>query len=122
MVHATSPAAPISMQDVRAAAARIAGAVEQTPCVHSRTLSRLAGAQVYLKFENLQFTASFKERGALNKLLSLSDAERRRGVIAMSAGNHAQAVAYHAARLGIPTTIVMPRGSPTHKIRENQVT
>jgi threonine dehydratase len=89
--------------------------------VHSRTLSKLTGAEVFLKFENLQFTASFKERGALNKLLSLSDADRRRGVIAMSAGNHAQAVAYHAARLGIPATIVMPRGSPNTKIRNTQI-
>ncbi len=111
----------VTIDDIRAAAQRISGAVEQTPCVHSRTLSRLAGAQVYLKFENLQFTASFKERGALNKLLSLSQAERRRGVIAMSAGNHAQAVAYHAARLGIPTTIVMPKGSPNTKIKNTQV-
>jgi threonine dehydratase len=76
---------------------------------------------VFLKFENLQFTASFKERGALNKLLSLDAQERKRGVIAMSAGNHAQAVAYHAARLGIPATIVMPRGSPNTKIRNTQV-
>ncbi len=111
----------VSIDDIRAAVRRISGAVEQTPCVHSRTLSRLAGAEVYLKFENLQFTASFKERGALNKLLSLSEAERRRGVIAMSAGNHAQAVAYHAARLGIPTTIVMPKGSPNTKIKNTQV-
>jgi threonine dehydratase len=111
----------VSIDDIRAAARRISGAVEQTPCVHSRTLSRLAGAQVYLKFENLQFTASFKERGALNKLLSLSEAERQRGVIAMSAGNHAQAVAYHAARLGIPSTIVMPKGSPNTKIKNTQV-
>ena len=110
-----------SLDDIRAAAARIAGAVEQTPCVHSRTLSRLTGAEVYLKFENLQFTASFKERGALNKLLSLSDEERKRGVIAMSAGNHAQAVAYHAARLGIPARIVMPKGSPNTKIRNTLV-
>src|SRR5688572_11024954 len=121
MVHATSPTAPISMADVRAAAARIAGAVEQTPCVHSRTLSRLTGAQVFLKFENLQFTASFKERGALNKLLSLSAEERARGVIAMSAGNHAQAVAYHAARLGVPAVIVMPKGSPNTKIKNTRV-
>src|SRR5688572_7642058 len=111
----------ISIDDVRAAAARIAGAVEHTPSVHSRTLSRLTGAQVFLKFENLQFTASFKERGALNKLLSLSPEERRRGVIAMSAGNHAQAVAYHAARLGIPAVIVMPRGSPNTKVKNTQV-
>ena len=111
----------IGLDDIRAAAQRIAGAVEQTPFVHSRTLSRLTGAQVFLKFENLQFTASFKERGALNKLLSLSEAERRRGVIAMSAGNHAQAVAYHAARLGIPAMIVMPKGSPNTKIKNTQV-
>ena len=112
---------PVTLEDIRAAAQRIAGAVEHTPCVHSRTLSNLTGAQVHLKFENLQFTASFKERGALNKLLSLSEAERRRGVIAMSAGNHAQAVAYHAARLGIPATIVMPKGSPNTKIKNTQV-
>jgi threonine dehydratase len=111
----------VTLDDIRAAGKRIAGALEPTPCVHSRTLSKLTGAEVFLKFENLQFTASFKERGALNKLLSLSDADRRRGVIAMSAGNHAQAVAYHAARLGIPATIVMPRGSPNTKIRNTQV-
>jgi len=111
----------VSIDDIRAAAARIAGAVEQTPCVESRTLSRLTGARVFLKFENLQFTASFKERGALNKLLSLSADERRRGVIAMSAGNHAQAVAYHAARLGIPAVIVMPKGSPNTKVKNTQV-
>jgi threonine dehydratase len=112
---------PVTIEDIRAAAQRISGAVERTPCVHSRTLSRLAGAEVFLKFENLQFTASFKERGALNKLLSLGEAERKRGVIAMSAGNHAQAVAYHSARLGIPATIVMPRGSPNTKIKNTQV-
>ena len=106
---------------IRAAAARIAGAVERTPFLPSRTLSRLTGCEVFLKFENLQFTASFKERGALNKLLSLSPAERKRGVIAMSAGNHAQAVAYHAARLGIPAVIVMPRGSPNTKVKNTRV-
>jgi threonine dehydratase len=111
----------VSMEDIRAAAQRIAGAIEHTPCVHSRTLSRLTGAQVWLKFENLQFTASFKERGALNKLLCLSAAERKRGVIAMSAGNHAQAVAYHAARLGIPAVIVMPKGSPNTKVKNTRV-
>ena len=111
----------VTLDDIRAAAQRIAGAVEDTPCLHSRTLSRLTGAEVFLKFENLQFTASFKERGALNKLLSLDAAERKRGVIAMSAGNHAQAVAYHAARLGVPATIVMPRGSPNTKIRNTQI-
>jgi threonine dehydratase len=111
----------VTLDDIRAAAQRIAGATERTPFVHSRTLSRLTGAEVFLKFENLQFTASFKERGALNKLLSLSDEERRRGVIAMSAGNHAQAVAYHAARLGIPAVIVMPEGSPNTKIKNTRV-
>ena len=110
-----------TLEDIRAAAARLRGAIEHTPFVHSRTLSRLTGAEVFLKLENLQFTASFKERGALNKLLALSSAERRRGVIAMSAGNHAQAVAYHAARLGIPAVIVMPKGSPNTKIRNTRV-
>src|SRR6185503_19386333 len=90
--------------------------LEATPCLHSRTLSKLTGADVFLKFENLQFTASFKERGALNKLLSLDAEERKRGVIAMSAGNHAQGVAYHAGRLGIPATIVMPSFTPNAKV------
>src|SRR3979411_3077667 len=112
---------PVTIDDIRAAAKRIAGAVEQTPFVRSRTLSKLTGAEIFLKFENLQFTASFKERGALNKLLSLSAAERKRGVIAMSAGNHAQAVAYHAARLGIPAVIVLPRGSPHTKGEKKRV-
>src|SRR5207302_699017 len=112
---------PVTIDDIRAAAKRIAGAVEHTPFVHSRTLSKLTGAEIFLKFENLQFTASFKERGALNKLVSLSEAERKRGVIAMSAGNHAQAVAYHAARLRIPAVIVMPKGSPNTKVRNTRV-
>ena len=111
----------ITLEAIRAAAARIHGALERTPFLRSQTLSRLTGCELHLKFENLQFTASFKERGALNKLLSLTDAERRRGVIAMSAGNHAQAVAYHAARLGIPAVIVMPKGSPNTKIKNTQV-
>jgi len=111
----------VSLSDVREAAKRIAGAVERTPCVHSRTLSQLTGADVFLKFENLQFTASFKERGALNRLLLLSEAERRRGVIAMSAGNHAQGVAYHAARLGIRSVIVMPKGTPNTKVKNTRV-
>jgi len=111
----------ITLADIRAAAERLGGAIENTPCLPSRTLSNLTGAEVFLKFENLQFTASFKERGALNKLLSLGAEERARGVIAMSAGNHAQAVAYHAARLGIPAVIVMPKGSPNTKIRNTQV-
>jgi len=111
----------VTLKDVRNAAKRIAGAVERTPCLHSRTLSRLTGAEVWLKFENLQFTASFKERGALNKLLSMPDAERKRGVIAMSAGNHAQGVAHHATRLGARAVIVMPRGTPNTKVRSTQV-
>ena len=111
----------LSLADIRAAAARIEGALARTPFLPSQTLSRLTGCELHLKFENLQFTASFKERGALNKLLSLSEAERKRGVIAMSAGNHAQAVAHHAARLGIPAVIVMPKGSPNTKIKNTQV-
>src|SRR3954468_16105694 len=111
----------ISLESIRAASERIAGALERTPFLPSQTLSRLTGCELHLKFENQQFTASFKERGALNKLLSLSDAERKRGVIAMSAGNHAQAVAYHAARLGIPAVIVMPKGSPNTKVKNTLV-
>ena len=110
----------ISIADIRAAAARIADAVERTPAHHSRTLSKIAGCEIYLKFENLQFTASFKERGALNKLLSLSAEERQRGVVAMSAGNHAQGVAYHAGRLGIPATIVMPESTPFNKVKHTK--
>ncbi len=113
--------AEVSLGDIRAAAARIAGAVERTPCLRSRTLSALTGCELWLKFENLQFTASFKERGALNKLLTLAESERRRGVIAMSAGNHAQGVAYHAARLGVRAVIVMPRGTPNNKVKSTQV-
>ena len=111
----------VSLEQVRSAAQRIAGAVERTPCLPSRTLSALTGAEVWLKFENLQFTASFKERGALNKLLLLGEDGRRRGVIAMSAGNHAQGVAYHARRLGTRAVIVMPRGTPNNKVRSTQV-
>ncbi|MBS7541920.1 threonine ammonia-lyase [Ancylobacter oerskovii] len=106
----------VSLADVEAAAARIAGAVAATPFVPSQTLSRQLGAEVWLKFENLQFTASFKERGALNKLLSLSAAEQARGVIAASAGNHAQGVAYHARRTGVSATIVMPTTTPNLKV------
>ncbi len=105
-----------TLQDIREAAGQIAGTLPRTPCAVSRTLSQILGVELVLKFENLQFTASFKERGALVKLLSLSSAERARGVIAMSAGNHAQAVAYHARRLGIPATIVMPRTTPNVKV------
>jgi len=100
---------------VRAAQQRIAGQLSATPCLHSRTLSKLTGAELYIKFENLQFTASFKDRGALNKLASLTDAERARGVIAMSAGNHAQGVALSAQRLGCRAVVVMPVTTPTLK-------
>ncbi|MBS7538248.1 threonine ammonia-lyase [Ancylobacter lacus] len=106
----------VTLADVEAAARRIAGAVPQTPFVHSQTLSDKLGAEVWLKFENLQFTASFKERGALNKLLSLAEDEKARGVIAASAGNHAQGVAYHARRAGIAATIVMPTTTPNLKV------
>jgi threonine dehydratase len=109
-------ALPVTLDDVRAAAGRIAGAVVRTPCLRSETLSRIAKADIWIKFENLQFTASFKERGALNTLLQLTPDERKRGVIAMSAGNHAQGVAYHAGRLGIPATIVMPSFTPNTKV------
>src|SRR5258708_25187836 len=111
---------PVTLADIEAAVKAIAGAVEMTPARHSRTLSEIAGAEIFLKFENLQFTASFKERGALNKLLSLGEDERKRGVIAMSAGNHAQGVAYHAGRLGIPVTIVMPEGTPFTKMKHTR--
>ena len=110
----------IELADIRAAAARLQGQVLNTPCVESRTLSQIAGAQVFLKFENLQFTASFKERGACNKLAQLSDLERSRGVIAMSAGNHAQGVAYHAQRLGLRAVIVMPCFTPGVKVERTR--
>lgn len=110
----------ISLENIQAAAKHLRSYIEPTPLVHSRTLSMLTGAEVYLKLENLQFTASFKERGALNKLLSLTTDERSKGVIAMSAGNHAQAVAYHAQRLGIPATIVMPRYTPNVKVEHTR--
>jgi len=110
----------LSLNDIQAAASCIAGHVERTPCRPSRTLSRITGAEVWLKFENLQFTASYKERGALNRLSQLTEEERRRGVIAASAGNHAQGLAYHGERLGIPVTIVMPRGTPQVKVQQTQ--
>jgi threonine dehydratase len=110
----------VTLADIRAAATRLQGQVLETPCVESRTLSQITGAQVFLKFENLQFTASFKERGACNKLAQLSEVERRRGVIAMSAGNHAQGVAYHAQRLGLRAVIVMPRFTPQVKVERTR--
>jgi len=109
---------PPTIDDILAAAKRIEGAIIKTPMLISRTLSDIIGAEVWLKFENLQFTAAFKERGALNKLLQLTDEERARGVIAASAGNHAQAVAYHGKRLGIPVTIVMPSATPAVKVSQ----
>ncbi|MCX5514991.1 threonine ammonia-lyase [Kaistia algarum] len=105
-----------TLDDIRAAARQIEGEVLRTPILPAPRLSRLTEANIAVKYENLQVTSSFKERGALVKLLSLSEAERRAGVVAMSAGNHAQAVAYHAARLGIPSTIVMPKTTPFVKI------
>jgi len=112
--------APPTIDDIRAATKRIEGAVIRTPMLVSRTLSEVIGAEVWLKFENLQFTAAYKERGALNKLLQLTPEERARGVIAASAGNHAQAVAYHARRLGIPAVIVMPESTPTVKVTQTE--
>ncbi len=109
----------VEIEEIRRAAARLAGQVLDTPCVESRTLSEIVGAQVFLKFENLQFTASFKERGACNKLVDLSESGTR-GVIAMSAGNHAQGVAYHAQRLGLRALIVMPRFTPGVKIERTR--
>jgi len=105
----------VTLADIRAAAEAIRDTVVDTPCVRSRTLSEITGVELVLKLENLQFTGSFKDRGALVRLLALNEAQRKRGVIAMSAGNHAQAVAYHAQRLGIPAVIVMPRYTPDVK-------
>lgn len=107
---------PVTLEAIEAARRRLLGAVVETDCDWSRTLSAMLGCKLWLKFENLQFTASFKERGALNRLSALSQEERRLGVIAMSAGNHAQGVAYHARRLAIPATIVMPVNTPTVKV------
>ena len=110
----------LELADIRAAADRVEGQVLRTPCVASQTLSQLTGARLFLKFENLQFTASFKERGACNKLAQLSREEQARGVIAMSAGNHAQGVAYHAQRLGLRAVIVMPRFTPGVKVERTR--
>ena len=110
----------LSLGEIRAAAWRLRGEVIETPCLPSRTLSALTGCEVFLKFENLQFTASFKERGALNKMAQLTPAERAKGVLAVSAGNHAQGVAYHAQRMGIPATIVMPRFAPAVKVERTR--
>lgn len=117
---ASAPALPVTLTDVQRAADVIRGAVVVTDCDESRTLSDMFGCTIWLKFENLQFTASFKERGALNRLTALTAEERKRGVIAMSAGNHAQGVAYHAKRLGIRSTIVMPLGTPMVKVENTR--
>ncbi len=105
-----------SLQDIRAARQRLAGVIYLSPCAYSETVSQLAGARTSFKLENLQMTGSFKERGAANRLLTLSEAERVRGVVAASAGNHGLAVAFHARRLGIRATIVMPEWAPLIKV------
>ena len=117
---AESATQSLTIEDVRAAAARIEGAVVRTPTMYSKTLSEIAGADIWLKFENLQFTAAYKERGALNALLLLSPEQRERGVIAASAGNHSQGLSYHGTRLGVPVTIVMPRSTPTVKVMQTE--
>ena len=115
-----TPTPTLTLDDISAAADRLRGEIIDTPCLPSRTLSAMTGCEVFLKFENLQFTASFKERGALNKMAQLNDAERAGGVLAVSAGNHAQGVAYHAQRMGIPATIVMPRFAPAVKVERTR--
>ncbi len=110
----------VTLDDIRAAAKAIRGSVVETPCVQSQKLSEITGVELSLKLENLQFTGSFKDRGALVKLLALTEAERARGIVAMSAGNHAQAVARHAQRLGIAATIVMPRYTPNIKTEQTR--
>ncbi|MBA4164635.1 MAG: threonine ammonia-lyase [Erythrobacter sp.] len=110
----------LTIDHVRAAAGRIAGAIVRTPMMHSITLSKITGAEIWLKFENLQFTAAYKERGALNALLHLDEEQRARGVIAASAGNHSQGLSYHGTRLGVPVTIVMPRTTPTVKVMQTE--
>jgi threonine dehydratase len=110
----------LTLDHIRAAHDRIRDAIVATPTLHSQTLSALTGANIYLKFENLQFTAAYKERGALNALLLLSDEARARGVIAASAGNHAQGLSYHGTRLGVPVTIVMPVTTPTVKVMQTE--
>ncbi len=116
----TQTPSAVTYAAIAAAAKRLAGRIERTPTLRSRTLSEITGAEIWIKFENLQFTAAFKERGALNKLMQMPAAEKKRGVIAASAGNHAQALAYHAQRLGVPTTIVMPRATPFVKVEQTR--
>ncbi len=116
----SAPPLPITVDDVLAARTRIAGAIVKTPTLISQTLSQMLGCNVYLKFENLQFTAAYKERGALNRLLQLDEASKTKGVIAASAGNHAQGLAYHGKRLGVPVTIVMPLTTPIIKVTQTR--
>ena len=116
----TALPADLTIDDVRAAAGRISGAVVNTPMMHSITLSQITGAEIWLKFENLQFTAAYKERGALNALLHLTEEQKARGVIAASAGNHSQGLSYHGTRLGVPVTIVMPKTTPTVKVMQTE--
>ncbi|WP_370306429.1 threonine ammonia-lyase [Sphingobium abikonense] len=111
---------PVTVDDILAARTRIAGAIVKTPTLISQTLSDMLGCKVYLKFENLQVTAAYKERGALNRLLQLDDASKAKGVIAASAGNHAQGLAYHGKRLGVPVTIVMPTTTPIIKVTQTR--
>ena len=111
---------PVTDADVVEAAAALGSEVVRTPTLHSRTLSAITGANIWLKFENLQYTASFKDRGALYRLLQLTPDERQRGVVAVSAGNHAQGVAHHATRIGVPATIVMPRSTPNVKVANTE--
>lgn len=110
----------VTYEAIVEAAKLLRGRIERTPTLRSRTLSEITGAEVWIKFENLQFTSAFKERGALNKLSQLSADEKRRGVIAASAGNHAQALAYHAQKLGVPATIVMPKATPFVKVEQTR--
>jgi len=116
----SSPAASLGIEEIRTAAKRIGDAVVHTPTLHSKTLSQITGAKIWLKFENQQFTAAYKERGALNALLNLTQEQRDRGVIAASAGNHSQGLSYHGTRLGVPVTIVMPRTTPTVKVMQTE--
>src|SRR3954471_19392742 len=118
MSVATPPVSnlPVTLDDIRAAAERIKGAVYRSPCPYSMALSRYCGCEIYCKLDHLQLTGSFKERGARNRLMLLTDAERTAGVIAASAGNHALGLAYHGGQLGIPVTVVMPKWAPLIKV------
>ncbi|MEP6869148.1 MAG: pyridoxal-phosphate dependent enzyme, partial [Novosphingobium sp.] len=118
--QATAASSLLTLADIQAAAERISGSIVRTPTLYSTTLTKITGAEVWLKFENLQFTAAYKERGALNALLLMPEEQRSRGVIAASAGNHAQGLSYHGTRLGVPVTIVMPRTTPMVKVMQTE--